>query len=88
MKIALPFQKVQTSLSASRTWMCSCFGTAGSRRQKRTLVRERHARGYVGARSRQIDPFVVTMDCKGNSRYNDVKVKAREIAEDILSKKK
>lgn len=32
-------------------------------------------------------PFVVTMDCKGNSRYNDVKVKAREIAEDILSKK-
>lgn len=31
--------------------------------------------------------FVVTMDCKGNSRYNDVKVKAREIAEDILSKK-
>ena len=32
-------------------------------------------------------PFVVTMDCKGNSRYNDVKAKAREIAEDILSKK-
>lgn len=32
-------------------------------------------------------PFVVTMDCKGNSRYNDVKVKAREIADDILSKK-
>lgn len=32
-------------------------------------------------------PFVVTMDCKGNSRYNDVKVKAREIAEHILSKK-
>lgn len=32
-------------------------------------------------------PFVVTMDCKGNSRYNDVKVKAREIAEAILSKK-
>ena len=32
-------------------------------------------------------PFVVTMDCKGNSRYNDVKVKAREIAEYILSKK-
>lgn len=32
-------------------------------------------------------PFVVTMDCKGNSRYYDVKVKAREIAEDILSKK-
>lgn len=32
-------------------------------------------------------PFVVTMDCKGNSRYNDVKVKAREIAQDILSKK-
>lgn len=32
-------------------------------------------------------PFVVTMDCKGNSRYNDVKVKAREIAENILSKK-
>lgn len=32
-------------------------------------------------------PFVVTMDCKGNSRYNDVKVKAREIAADILSKK-
>lgn len=32
-------------------------------------------------------PFVVTMDCKGNSRYNDVKVKAREIAKDILSKK-
>ena len=32
-------------------------------------------------------PFVVTMDSKGNSRYNDVKAKAREIAEDILSKK-
>lgn len=32
-------------------------------------------------------PFVVTMDCKGNFRYNDVKAKAREIAEDILSKK-
>ena len=32
-------------------------------------------------------PFVVTMDCKGNSGYNDVRVKAREIAEDILSKK-
>ena len=32
-------------------------------------------------------PIVVTMDCKGNSRYNDVKVKAREIAENILSKK-
>lgn len=32
-------------------------------------------------------PFFVTMDSKGNSRYNDVKAKAREIAEDILSKK-
>ena len=32
-------------------------------------------------------PFVVTMDSKANSRYNDVKAKAREIAEDILSKK-
>lgn len=32
-------------------------------------------------------PFVVTMDSKGNSRYNDVKAKARKIAEDILSKK-
>lgn len=32
-------------------------------------------------------PFVVTMDSKGNSRYNEVKAKARKIAEDILSKK-
>ena len=32
-------------------------------------------------------PFVVTMDCKGHSRYNEVKGKARENASGILSKK-
>ena len=35
-------------------WMCSCFGAGIRTSKKRTLVRERHARGYVGARSRQI----------------------------------
>lgn len=32
-------------------------------------------------------PFVVTMDCKGNSRYDNVKGKARKIAEDIMASK-
>lgn len=32
-------------------------------------------------------PFIVTMDCKGNSRYDEVKKHAREIAAHIIEEK-
>ncbi|MFW0765522.1 FumA C-terminus/TtdB family hydratase beta subunit [Trabulsiella odontotermitis] len=35
----------------------------------------------------QFGPFVVTMDCKGNSRYECIKKRAREIMEDITAEK-
>lgn len=32
-------------------------------------------------------PFIVTMDCKGNSRYDAVKANAREKADKIMQEK-
>ncbi|WP_347254434.1 FumA C-terminus/TtdB family hydratase beta subunit [Leminorella grimontii] len=36
---------------------------------------------------KRFGPFIVTMDCKGNSRYDDVKANAREKADEIMKEK-
>ncbi|VFS45904.1 fumarate hydratase [Budvicia aquatica] len=37
--------------------------------------------------AQRFGPFIVTMDCHGNSRYDLVKKQAREIAEKVMAEK-